>query len=48
MKNKYKAVKTTVDGIKFDSKAEARRYTQLKLLERAGQIQPDIILQVKL
>jgi hypothetical protein len=27
-----------VDGIKFDSKAEARRYGELKLLERAGEI----------
>lgn len=38
MKNKYGAVKTVVDGIKFDSKAEARRYKNLKLLERAGEI----------
>lgn len=32
------AVKTVVDGITFPSKAEARRYVKLKLLERAGQI----------
>lgn len=36
--NKYKAVKTEVNGIMFDSKAEARRYGQLLMLERAGQI----------
>ena len=32
-------VKVTVDGIEFDSKKEARRYWELKLLERAGQIE---------
>ena len=36
--NKYHAIKTTVDGITFDSRAEARRYRELKLLERAGVI----------
>ena len=36
--NKYKAVKTTIDGITFDSKKEAKRYTELKLLEKAGHI----------
>ena len=36
--NKYRAKKTVVDGITFDSKAEARRYSQLKILERAGEI----------
>ena len=30
--NKYGAVKTVVDGITFDSKAEARRYQELKVL----------------
>ena len=48
--NKYRNVKTTIDGIKFDSKAEASRYTELKLLEKAGEItdlklQPRFILQ---
>ena len=38
MKNKYNAIKTTVDGITFDSQAEARRYQELKLLERSGEI----------
>ena len=37
-KNKYRAQKTVVDGITFDSKAEARRYGELKLLEQAGEI----------
>lgn len=36
--NKYGAVKTVVDGITFDSKAEARRYQELKLLQRGGKI----------
>ena len=35
---KYKAKKTEVDGITFASKKEARRYEELKLLERAGEI----------
>ena len=36
--NKYKAVKTVIDGITFDSKREAKRYTELKLLEKSGMI----------
>lgn len=36
--NKYKNVKTEVDGILFDSKKEANRYYELKLLEKAGEI----------
>lgn len=43
--NKYGAQKTEVDGILFDSKAEARHYQKLKLLERAGRIS-DLKLQV--
>ena len=35
---KYKNEEKVVDGIKFDSKLEARRYIQLKLLLRAGEI----------
>nr|UVX43788.1 MAG: protein of unknown function (DUF1064) [Bacteriophage sp.] len=35
---KYHNTKTVVDGIKFDSKLEAERYAQLKILERAGVI----------
>ena len=36
--------KTVVDGIEFDSAKEARRYCELKLMERAGQIE-DLQLQ---
>lgn len=36
--SKYGNRKVMVDGIKFDSKLEARRYQELKLLERAGEI----------
>lgn len=36
--NKYGAKKTEVDGITFDSKREATRWQQLRLLERAGAI----------
>jgi len=36
--NKYNAKKTTVDGIKFDSKREAKRYGELKLWEKSGGI----------
>lgn len=47
---KYHNRKTIVDGIKFDSRLEARRYQELRLLERAGQItdlklQPEYELQ---
>jgi len=34
--NKYRNVRTEVDGIKFASKKEARRYQELRLLEKAG------------
>lgn len=37
-RNKYGAVPTIVDGIRFSSKAEARRYGELKLLQHAGHI----------
>lgn len=36
--SKYGNRKTTVDGIKFDSKREAVRWQELKLLQRAGEI----------
>lgn len=38
MRSKYGARKTVVDGITFDSKKEANRYRELKLLEEAGEI----------
>ena len=44
--NKYNAKKTVVDGITFDSLKEARRYQELKLLEKAGIIS-DIRTQVE-
>lgn len=42
--HKYGAKATVVDGIRFDSKAEARRYGILKMLEGAGKI-ADLELQ---
>ncbi len=46
-KMKYHNIKTkTFDGIKFDSRKEARRWWELKLLERAGDIK-DLQRQVK-
>lgn len=36
--NKYGNRKTVVEGITFDSQREADRYQELRLLERAGQI----------
>lgn len=47
--NKYNAVRTEVDGILFHSKGEARRYGELKMLEREGEIsnlelQPEFVL----
>lgn len=44
--NKYHNDKVVVDGIKFDSKKEARRYCELKLLLKAGKI-ADLKRQVK-
>lgn len=35
---KYRNKKITIDGITFDSKKEANRWMELKLLERAGEI----------
>lgn len=47
--NKYHNQKTVVDGITFDSKAEARRYCELKNLRAYGKIdwfnrQPSFLL----
>lgn len=36
--NKYRNTKTIVDGIEFDSRKEAARYKELKLLAAAGEI----------
>lgn len=38
-KNKYNSRKVWVDGIAFDSQKEADYYCQLKLLQRAGEIE---------
>ena len=38
MYRKYHNAKTIVDGIKFDSKLEAKRYLQLKEWEKEGRI----------
>jgi len=37
--SKYQNKKTEVDGIMFDSKKEASRYLDLKLLEQLGEIE---------
>jgi len=42
--SKYHSTKVTVDGIKFDSKAEAKRYNELKLMQDVGLIK-DLKLQ---
>ena len=38
-RNKYNARKVEIDGYIFDSKKEAKRYQELCLLERAGEIE---------
>jgi len=50
--NKYGNTKTIVDGIKFDSKKEASRYQELKLMEKGRlifdlELQPKFVLQEK-
>lgn len=37
-RSKYRNVRTVVDGIPFASKKEARRWGELKALEKAGKI----------
>lgn len=46
MATKYKNKKAIVDGIEFDSKKEAARYQELKVLVAAGRIS-DLKRQVK-
>ena len=36
--HKYHAIRTEYDGIKFDSKKEAKYYLELKLRKKAGQV----------
>lgn len=45
MGSKYHSRKTTIDGIQFDSTKEAKRYTKLRDMQEAGEIQ-DLRLQV--
>lgn len=45
--SKYRAIKTGIDGIKFDSKAEAEYYIELLSLQESGAIR-DIELQPKI
>lgn len=42
--SKYGAKKTVIDGITFASKKEAKRYGELQLLLKAGEIS-DLVLQ---
>lgn len=37
--NKYRARKTVLDGLTFDSAAEAKRWSVLRLMQRAGEIE---------
>lgn len=46
MMNKFRAIKTKVNGIDFDSRKEARRYQQLMLLQNGGVIS-ELQTQVK-
>ena len=48
--NKYNAKPIVIDGIRFDSTGEGRRYSELKLLLKAGiisklELQPVYLLQ---
>jgi hypothetical protein len=45
-RTKYNNVPTTIDGIRFPSKREAARYGELKLLERAREIE-ELFIQPK-
>ena len=45
-RSKYGAKKTELDGFVFDSKREAARYSELKMLEQAGEIK-NLTLQPK-
>jgi hypothetical protein len=42
--HKYGAKRETIDGVNFDSRREAKRYQELKLMLRAGEIH-DLRLQ---
>lgn len=38
LKHKFRAIRTELDGIKFASRKEARRYRELRLLEKSGEL----------
>ena len=38
LKHKFRAIPTELDGIKFASRKEARRYKELRLLEKSGEL----------
>ena len=38
MRSKYNAKKTSVGGLVFDSRREAKRYVELREMERSGEI----------
>lgn len=42
--SKYRAVRTTIDGVTFASKREAKRFCELKAMQQAGEIS-DLELQ---
>lgn len=49
-KSKYHARKVVIDGITFDSRKEAQKYSELKIEKRAGiirdfELQPEFVLQ---
>lgn len=46
-RGRFPAKKTLVDGIVFDSKREAKRYGELKIAEKAGEISK-LVLQPQL
>jgi hypothetical protein len=46
-RSKYRNVRVEVDGLKFDSKAEAARWQQLRLLEKAGKVR-ELTRQVRI
>lgn len=51
-RHKYGAKKTIVDGIQFDSLKEARRYGNLKLMQKAGliselELQPEFEIVIR-
>lgn len=47
MGNKYNAKKTSVDGLVFDSRREAKRYIELREMESGGEIS-DLQRQVRI